>query len=345
MSRCRKAWSLALAGIFILLSIKLTAADQVKIKSLKVYNDNDETTVPILLFDDKIQDQLRIEFDVDYPYEPNLNLVFRFCNRNWHPTDNIFFSNFGQNTAFALDLERLPSTIEGASYHFRGSYPDKKGEVSFPYSGKWMLYITDSQDTSIVYASARFIVVRDPLKVTGSLKNETLEDKTYFPNDLAKVFNLTLSFQLPDELFPSNVAGIEIFENHKFDNPYTVDRNGNRLEKYYSWDGNRQFSFTSREIRPGNEYRQVDIRNINVFGAKDVYAHTDGVEVNHFFVRDGHDLNGGSLLTRYRDPNATYLNVTFRLRASLAYGKKVYLTGAFNNWKILPEYEMNNDNG
>ncbi|MDP4174874.1 MAG: DUF5103 domain-containing protein [Bacteroidota bacterium] len=329
---------------FIVVS-KLKAADQPWIKSLKVYSNNDEKSLPILIFNEDKQDHLRIEFDIKAPYEPSFNIVFRFCDRNWNPTKNIFYSNFGQDRAYELDFEKLPSTITDADYHFNGTFPDTRGQVSFPFSGKWRLYITDSQDTSIVYASAKFIVVRDTIAMYSSLKKESLEDKSYFPTDLSKVFNLTTSFTLPEDFFVTDLYGIEIIENHKIDYPYFVDRSGNTQNRYYNWDGNRKFSFSSKELRPGKNYRQVDLRNINLFNSKNVNAHLDGVETSRFFTEGKKDLNGASILTYYKDENADYLNVNFRLRADLDYGKKVFIVGAFSNWDVLPEYELKNDGG
>lgn len=325
------------------LSEKSYAAENPTIRSLKVYSDNDETSMPMLVYDEKNDDRLRVEFDIQAPYEPNFNIVFRFCDKNWQPTRNIFFSNFGQNTAHDLTFEKLPSTIEDASYHFRGTYPDARGQVSFPFSGKWRLYITDSQDTSIVYATERFIVVRDPIEMSAKIKKESLEDKSYFPTDLAKVFNLTAEFNLPDDLYPANVSNIEIIENHKVNYPYIVDRSGNNQFRFYYWDGNRKFSFSSKEIRPGNEYRQVDLRNTNLFNSKNVNAHLDGIELSRFFTEGSRDLNGASILTRYKDEYANYLDVNFRLRVPSGFGKSIFIVGAFNDWQVLPEYELSNN--
>lgn len=343
MSKKRIIFFLLLISFQLCLITKVNAQQELKIKSLKVFSGNDETSLPVLEFSQKAEGQLRVIFDVQSVFEPNLNLVFRFCDKNWQPVRSIFFSNFGQNTAYNLTFDKLPTTIEDAKYHFRGTFPDKRGQVSFPFSGKWMLFITDFQDTSKVYATARFIVVRDPIDMTLSIKNESLEDKSYFPIDLSKIYNLTDSFTLPEEFYSTNVSHVEIIENHKIDFPYVVDRSGNNQNRFYYWDGSRNFSFSTKEIRPGNEYRQVDLRNSNIYSSKNVNAHFEGVEVSRFFMQGKRDLNGGSILTRYRDEYANYLNVTFRLRAPIGFGKHVYIVGAFTDWKVLPENELTNN--
>jgi hypothetical protein len=317
-------------------------SQQIEIKSLRAYIGGDETSLPVLTAE---SEPLIIEFDIKSEFIPNLNILFRYCDKNWNPTNNIFLLNIGKNTAYFLDFETLPSTVEDARYHFKGHYPNRHDEVEFPFSGKWMFYITESNDTSIVYGSGKFYVVYEEIALNVSIKREQLEDKVYFPADLARVFNITASTVLTDELFPAYVEQVEIIENQKLFYPIIVDRSFNTNTRQFYWDGNRKFTFMARDIYPGNEYRQVDLRNINIFNSKNVKAQFDGIEYSRFFQTAKPDLNGGSILTNYKDQYATYLNVTFSVRPPEETGGNIFLVGAFNNWKLLPEYEMTNING
>ncbi|MCU7496807.1 MAG: hypothetical protein HF314_05115 [Ignavibacteria bacterium] len=335
-----------LSALFVLFASDSFAEELRSILSLKAYTNRDETTLPVLLYDESGSDLLTIEFDVDADHAPSLSIVFKFCDKNWVPYTNLFLTNTGQNIARNLDFEVLPVTVREAKYHFKGSFPDEYGYVDFPFSGKWRYFITDSQDTSKVYASGKFFALHPIMPANCTIKQEFLEDKNYFPSDLARVFNLTTDFNLPEELFPFYIENVEIIENHKIDYPYTVERTeDNTLNRYYSWDGNKKFSFTSKELRPGNEYRQTDLRNYNIFNSKNVNAQFDGIETSRFFKNGKNDLNGGSILTRYKDENAVYMNVTFRLRPPEDYAKKIFLVGPFSNWDVLPENEMTENDG
>lgn len=316
------------------------------ILSHKAYTNRDETSLPVILYDEGGSDLLTIEFDVVADHAPSLSIVFRFCDRNWNPYGNLFLMNIGQDIARNLDFDVLPVTVTEARYHFRGSFPDEYGYVDFPFSGKWRYYITDSQDTSKVYASGKFYVVHPIMTAKSSIRHEFLEDKNYFPTDLARVFNLTTDFTLPDQLFPFNVQNVEIIENHKIDYPYVVERKEDITStRYYTWDGNKKFSFSCKDLRPGNEYRQTDLRNANIFNAKNVNAQFDGIETSRFFKEGRRDLNGGSVFTPYKNENSIYMNVTFRLRPPESYSKKIFLVGAFSNWDVLPENEMSENDG
>ncbi len=329
---------------FTLFYVKILFPADIQIKSLKAFTDN-KTLLPVLINGDQSASYLYIDFDIDAVTIPNLKIVFRFCDKNWNATDNVFLSNNGQNVSPELDVYNLPNSIEGARYRYEGSFPDEKGFVTLPFSGKWKFFITDSYDTSMVYAIGRFFVVNQELSLDVNLKKQLMEDKVYFPQDLAKVFDLTANFNLPDELFPNFVDHVEIIENQKLDYPIIVDRNFNTTYRQYYWDGNRKFSFSAKDIRPGNEYRETDFRNSNKFNSKNIRAQFDGLESSRFFTTGSKDLNGSFLLTDPNNDFASYLNVTFSIRPPDPSFGDIYLVGAFNDWDVSPKYKMDNTGG
>ena len=101
--------------LVLLFPVSFLFSQDVIVKSLRVYSSNDETLLPVISEGSNIT----IEFDIESEFEPNLSIIFRFCDKDWNPTDNIFFANFGKNTAYFLDLKILPSTVENAKYHFK----------------------------------------------------------------------------------------------------------------------------------------------------------------------------------------------------------------------------------
>lgn len=331
-----------LIAIFILLTSFLLNAQNIEVKNLRTYSPASEIGFPVISSESP---GIIIEFDIQSDFQPDMNIVFRYCDKSWKPLDNIFLLNTGKNIFYNIGFTKLPQTVSNADYHFQKSFPDAEGLVSFPFNGKWRYYITDAQDTSKVFADGKFYVVGAGIPLTVSVKNEELEDKVYFPADLKKIFNITTSFTLPDELFPNYISFIEIVENKKIDYPIVVDKNFNTNVRQYYWDGNRKFSFTARDVRPGNEYRQTDLRNSSKFISNNVKAQFDGIESSRFFIQGGIDFNGGSQLTKYSDEYATYMNVKFAIRPPEEFGGEVFLVGAFNNWKLSIESKMLNEGG
>ena len=333
--------------LFIIVPFKIIlpqyGVDGFIVKSLNVYTSDDKIALPVLTGSNK----LVIEFDVQGEYIPNMNVVFRFCDKGWTPTKNIFLLNTAYSTAYFLDFDELPVTvIDDARYHNKSTYPDDRGQVRFPFSGKWRFYLTDIQDSSIVYATGKFFVVEDLVDMEILLKRDELADKNYWPVELAKRFSLSSDFYLPEQFYPAFVDKIEIIDDQRIYYPIIVDRNTNTLFRFYKWDANRHFTFTARDIPAGNEFRQVDIRNPNLYLGRDVDAKLDGIEYSRFFLNyETIDLNGGKIYENYRDAYSTYHNVTFSIRPPDDVYGDIFLVGAFNDWLLSPNYQMYNSNG
>jgi hypothetical protein len=326
---------------FLLIACAAFAQQNIEIKSLRAYSF-DETAIPIVTDNSN----LKIEFDIQASFQPSLNIVFRFCDKNWNPTSNIFLNNYGNNIAYTLDFLTLPATVQEARYRFFGNFPNNHDFVEFPFSGKWRYYITDSQDSSIVYGEGRFYVIYNDVEVSASIKRGLLEDRVYNPLALGRIYALTAAFNLPDDFFPGFVSHAEIIENHKMAYPVIIDRTFNTTYRQFYWDGNRAMRFAARDIRPGNNYRQVNLMNINIYNSKNVPADFHNkIELSRFFKEGKRDLRGGSTLMNYRNEFATYLNVTFSIRPPDEHFGDIFLTGAFNNWELLPEYRMENRGG
>jgi len=327
--------------VIIFVNISFVNAQQIQIKSLEVYSSDDHLALPVITPKNK----LVIEFDVESELEPPLNIVFRFCDKGWTPTQNIFLLNQNRNSFFLFNFDRLPVTVEEADYHFKGSFPDKDGFIELPFSGKWKFYITDSQDTSLVYAEGRFFVVDNNVSLHPALKRDQLEGKTFWPVELAKVFNIKTDFLLPEDFIPSYVDRLEIIQNRNIYYPFVIERYANTLVRQFKWDADRKFTYIARDIQAGKEYRKVDIRNFNFFADKNVKAQRDGLEFSRFFLNAGNDLNGNKIYMDFKDPYATYLDVTFSIRPPEEIKSDIFLVGAFNSFQLLPEYKLNNNNG
>ena len=330
--------------VFISIYSVLIFPQKLNIKSLRVYSDS-ETSFPILTPLEEHNKKLGIEFDIDSDVLPNMNIIFRYCDNNWIPYDNIFLANYGKNIEYDLDFEILPFTCEDARYHYKGFFPNENEFVDFPFSGKWMFYITDVQDTTKVYGSGKFYVVYNEVKMDVNFKKEMLEEKSYSPLEIGRIINLTLSFNLPEELYPNFVDHVEIVQNKRISSPIIVDRTFNTNTRQYSWDADRRFTFTARDIYPGNEYRQTDIRDINKFNSKDVNAQFSGFEISRFFKFGRRDLNGSYLLTNYKNDFATYLNVNFRIKPPEEFLEDIFLVGSFNNWQLGEQYKLEKNGG
>lgn len=325
------------AGTFIL------HAQNIELKTLKVYSSSDQTSVPIIDASDENKNSITIEFDVNTGFIPNMNIFFRFCDKNWTPYDNAFLYNPGYNTEYAIWFDRVPDRVTGARYHYKGSFPNNN--VTFPFSGKWMFFITDSQDKNKIYGSGKFYVVNPMTKIRVSAGRSNLEGISQESPTLDRTVVLKTELVLPDSLFPSMVGNVEIIQNHKIDYPVIISRDGNTLYRYYNWNGSNQFSFVARDIFPGNGYREIDITDKNKFNPPEVMPELIGLQTLHFDKQVYSRLRGGSLVDDYKSSYSDYMNVLFRLRSPENIEDPIFIVGSFTNWQVLPQYEMYDDMG
>lgn len=315
------------------------SAQDFEIKSLKTYPSKNETEPPVIIPGQK----LTIEFDIQADHLPDLIILFKFCDRNWQPYNNLFLANQNYNTEYNLWFETLPATIEGARYHYIDEFPNKN--VTFPFYGKWKYYITDFQDTSVVFESGRFIVVNPVVPLNVKLKKARLEGRTVDPASFGQIFKITTSFDLPADYLDYYVRNVEIIENQKFDYPVIIEKDQFGEYRFFEGDGLNEFNYIVKDIQPGNEYRQTDIRNKDRFPYPSVSAQYDGIEVSRLFDYGGRDLNGGSRLLNFKNEYADYLDVTFELRLPDDPYYDVFVVGSFTGWKVLPQYVMTESRG
>ncbi|MCS7052430.1 MAG: DUF5103 domain-containing protein [Ignavibacterium sp.] len=325
---------------FTWLLIITNSFSQISIRSLHVYTTDDNRSFPVVNSSNK----LVIDFDVDSKNVPDLNIIFKFCDKNWNPTDNIFLQNQGQNTAYILNYFSLPVNVEEARFHFSNRFPDGDGYVSFPYSGKWKFFIVNSKNPDVILAEGKFIVDLSEIPLDVNIKKSNLMDKIYSPNELSRSFEIIINATIPENLFPNFVEEVEIFKDHLIDFSLKQNRNnGINLNRDFKWDGASKLSFVFRDLRPGNGYRQVNLMNTNLYSGKNVFAQFEGYETTRFYSSPSIDFNGGMQLKNPRDPYANYMNVKFRLKPANEIHNDIYLIGAFNNWKISDEYKLDFD--
>ena len=328
--------------VFFLLSTKIFSYD-FQIKSLRVFSNREQTSFPVIDLSEQSKKFISIEFDIQSNEMPNLSIVFRFCDSDWNVYDNAFLLNPLYNTENNLWLETSPTIVKGARYHYSGTFPNHN--VTFPYSGNWKFFIVDSNNRDIVYDSGRFFVVQPFIKMNVELAKEGLQGDVSQFAILQRSISIKTNFILPDTLFPANIKKVVIIHNRQIYYPIVIDRISYTEDRFYEWNASNKFSFTARNLHPGNRYRETDLRNVGKYGTPTVNAKFGNIETSNLFTQERRDFFGGSFLMDFKNEYADYMNVVFRLRPPDDVKSSIFLVGAFTNWRVLPEYEMYDDNG
>ncbi len=329
--------------LFLLFFVSDLAAKELQVKSLHVYSSQDQRSFPVIDYSDKTNKSITIDFDVDGDFFPAFKIIFKFCDSEWNPYESAFLQNQMYNTERNLWFETLPPTVMGARYHYTGSFPNNN--VQFPFSGKWRFFIVDSQNNSAIYGYGNFFVVRPEVKIIAGWTKESADGALSEINSLNRTIAVSAGFILPDSLLQLNVKKVEMINNRKYNYPIVIDRNKFSGDRYYQWNGSNEFTFVARNLKPGNEYRQTDTRNYNVYNSSTVSSEFGNIETSNLFTRQNRDMNGGSYIIDFKDSYADYLNVQFKLRSPDNINAPVFLVGSFTDWEVLPEFQMNNFNG
>jgi len=323
--------------VFFFITLSLFA-QQLEIKSLQAYTA-ENNQLPVVLLGDK----LTIEFDIVAASQPGLVIKFRFCDKDWEPYDNVFLLNQGYNTAYNLWFDQIPNASSEVNYHFKDRFPNI--DVTFPFSGKWKFFITDSNNPDEVYAEGRFYVIDPQVNVNPRLSRNRL-NSSYEPiTELQRAYDLRVNFYLADTLHPMDLNFVEVIENNKIDYPILLYKENRNKYHYYETNGSSEFTFIATDIRPGNEYRQVNLNDHNKYQPPLTSAHYDGYDYTRFLREGSKDFNGGYKLVNYTNNYADYMMVEFEYSPESFLNNDIFLVGAFTNWKILPEYRLTKDGG
>lgn len=322
--------------LILLISLTNLYSTDIVIKSLQCSVNNNLSKLPILKLGSS--DKMTIEFEIESEFEPSFSIVFKFCDSDWIPYDNLLLENRGGNILYNVNVKRLPVTTEGANYFVSEKFP--QNQIEFPFSGKWMYFITDNQNTSIIYDYGKFFVVEDLIEFKVDVQKWIREGKISSNNALDRVLNFKIDFSIPDSLSPFNIMHIEIIKNFLTEYPNIIKKENYNLNQGYEWDGANKFQFYSRDIQPGNEYRQVNLRDKNLYEYPFTRAHFDGIQYSRFYSLGNNDFNGGFKLMDRNNEYSDYLVTKFEFSPPEEIDEDIFIVGPFSNWEVLPWFKL-----
>ncbi len=320
----------------VFISFNIVFASDPVIKSLQVFVNNEITSLPVLKLNSN--DKLNIYFEVESKSTPSFAIHFKACNLNWEPYNNLLLQGTSDNAQYNIYSERLPSTTEGASYFVSESFPNEN--VSFNNSGNWMFFITDSYDKDYIYEFGKFYVVEEFINLGVDVQNWRKEGGISSNNELDRVLNLKVNFTISDSLSPFRIEHVEIVKNLEINYPQIITKNQFEKNKGYEWNGSKEFTFITRDLEPGNEYRKINLNDRNKYQYPRTRAHFDGIEYSRFYQLGDRDQNGGFRLMNKANEYADYLVTTFEFKPHEEIDEDIFIVGSFTNWEVLPWYKL-----
>jgi hypothetical protein len=335
--------------VIFLLFLKFSIAqDLIEIKGLRTYSIKDEILPPIIIYndidengmEDKSNDFIVIEFDVKSILKPNLQIVFKFCDKNWNPVDNIFLTNFGKDRFYNLQYRVAPNGVKGYNYTFRQTFPDNRGQVTFPFSGKYRYLITEFNNEKKVLGEGYFIVVYQKFPITASYSKEVIDDSLSDIMEFNRRNRVIVNVKIPDPFDVFRQNEIEIVQNQKFFFSSIINFNKKSRYEFGRYLQRDVKQYIKRDLLPGNEYRQLDLTDFRKYPNDKLLTSFTGIDVTRKFRYGGNDFNGGKKFYSNNDIYNEYLDYRFELTLPFPVDGDVYLIGSFNNWKIDEKYKM-----
>lgn len=324
---------------FFILFSSFLLAEEIEIKSLQTYAENDIFSIPVIVNNSKSNNRFFIQFDIASAALPDISIKFKFCDRNWQPYNSPLLSTPGYDVDNRLDFKSLPAGNDGADWHCRKAFPNKN--IKFPYAGKWVFEIVNTFDEEEIYASGKFYVVENIVELASDFNIDQLDGKPYSQNSLNRSLRLTTTLEFDNaELERFRIKQMEVVENRNINDPILIKVDESSDSRYHEWSLGTGFRFIARDIRPGNENRQINMSSTTQFATYEVNAHYDGPDVPYFYKKLPRDYNGGFKLKKYSNDYANYMDVKFQLKKEFTGDRDLFLVGAFSNWEILPQYKM-----
>ena len=292
-------------------------------------------------------DTVFIEFDLDDTQPEDFRVRFYHCEKNWEVTQNQFINDEMKNsTKFPIPYQHAPAGVEHYTYHYTLEVPGFPGVEQFPYSGNYIFEIWDKDQTAIL-AKGKFFVAERRIPFAMDIGNRYLPSTGIPFNQVNKIESEVMlpnaSGADPDLILPSLVRTLDVYKNREVQNPWRIDVDDNNPNTFVDGFGTSTLRFIVDNVLPGNEYRHLDITDIDFYPPNRLSRNRDGADIGRMFHQGPADDDGKSTLvsgTRYSD----YVNFRFEFDRESDDLSPLYVVGDFNDWTVNEKWQMKYDN-
>jgi len=292
------------------------------------------------------KDSISIEFDLENSQPEDFRIKFYHCERDWAVTPNQFINDEMRNsTKFPIPFEHVPAGVEHYTYHYTLRVPGFAGIEKFNYSGNYLFEIWDKEQTTLL-ATGRFFVAEHRVPFALSIGNRYLPSTGIPFNQVNKVVaSVSLSEDAAydaERIIASLVRTMDIYKNRELRNPYRIDADDENPDTFVNGLGTNNLEFAVDNVQPGNEYRHLDLTDVDYYPPNTLARNRDGADVSRMFHQGSPDHDGlSSLVTdsRYAD----YINYRFELDRESDDLSPLFVVGDFNDWTPSDPWKMKYD--
>ena len=331
-----------IVGAAVLIFVSVAAGQQTfssRIRGLRVYGAT-EASLPVA---SPAGQPVTIEFDVVDPQAPDLQLTFFHCDKDWNVTENVFVNDLQRNmTRAELPFVAAPANVQGYTFHYTIKVPDPVLYERFPYSGNYVFELRERGKDQIL-ARGRFFVVENMVRPTMSVANR---QEPSLPSPYYQMNRISVRFTVPEPdstermvMMGPLFSTVDVYRNKEVYRPHRIDTDDMDPHTFVNGLATRRLEFIIDNVEPGNNYRVLDLRNIDFYPQDRMLRSHTGADASRFLGKPGPGVGGGSSIVR-EGRYAEYLDYTFELLWPAAEQSPVYVVGDFNGWRPSAENTM-----
>ncbi|HLF20497.1 MAG TPA: type IX secretion system plug protein domain-containing protein, partial [Bacteroidota bacterium] len=273
----------------------------------------------------------------------DFRLKFYHCDQDWKVTNNSFVNDELRNTTkFPVPFVPAPQFVQYYTFHYSVKVPGFSGLDRFPQSGNYIFQIWDREEKEL-HAGGRFFVVESLVTPTMRVRNR------YLPSVVSpwnQVNTIDVSFSIPehatdqnDQFYPILLKTVDVYRNRQVYSGLRIGVDDNSPNTFVDGFGLQKIKFVIDNVVPGNEYRRLDLRNVDHYPPGKDARPREGADASRFLQQGTKDNNGTSVLTtgnRYSD----YIKFGFELLWDTEDLDPVYVVGDFNGWNPTEDWRM-----
>ncbi|MEX0602099.1 MAG: type IX secretion system plug protein domain-containing protein, partial [Bacteroidota bacterium] len=287
---------------------------------------------------------MTIEFDMRDDQPARIGLRFYHCDRNWNRTETTFINDEHRNrTRTELPFEPAPFGIQHYRYQYVARIPSFPLFEKFETSGNYEFDILDEEKREVI-GRGRFFVAEN--MVTPQVHVRNRQDPSA-PHPFNQVHRIDVVIPEPDSseiIQVQQVTTVDLVRNKELGRSWRIDVHNLQPNTFVEGHSRFPVRFMIDNIPAGNEYRRLDLRNIDFYPPGRIARPRLGPDVSRFLKQGDPDNNGGAVLVR-GSRYADYLEVQFELLLDEESEDPVYVAGDFTQWQVAESARMSKTAG
>ena len=314
------------------------------IKSVQLFRKGWNEAFPVINLNE-YADQVHLTFDDLNDNLRNLGYTFIHCSSEWEPSDLMkieYLDGIEDNT---VEKYGFSSTLYQPFVKYDLSFPNR--DISFTKSGNYLLVVYDMDNNNEPVVTWRFFVVEYYANIIPNVHRAT--QAQYRQN----------SHEVDFTINQNNIQLVQPFSSLKVIVTQNQDWDGaiKDLKPRYINGSSLIYDYDEENIFPaGNEFRIVDIRNVNynsittshiasINDSLNAYIFTDKPRSSKVYLTTP-DINGHYYLknddVRFdSDLELEYMKVHLSLEyPAKVYKAEIYVYGQLTGWQLTDQYKM-----